>query len=197
MVWRLLMGTLASFLNVLIAFSKDMQDLTKSSRCQLTGWPVVYTTTAFLWPLYRSASISWHLLLWTGGFCWCEVLLFACPCWKNADSAFGLGQRCWSSPVSLPPFTSAVKRRPGNSCYKLESDVFFCGWQCDQVQNGVPGCDDKEMRDYCQQHGFDAWFETSAKDNVNIEEAARFLIARVSIVLLNIVAALCLAAVFY
>jgi len=79
----------------------------------------------------------------------------------------------------------------------LESDGFFCGWQCDQVQNGVPGCDDKEMRDYCQQHGFDAWFETSAKDNVNIEEAARFLIARVSIVLLNIVAALCLAAVFY
>ena len=52
------MGTLASFLNVLIAFSKDMQDLIKSSRCQLTGWPVVYTTTAFLWPLYRSASIS-------------------------------------------------------------------------------------------------------------------------------------------
>jgi len=52
--------------------------------------------------------------------------------------------------------------------------------QCDQVKNGVAGCDDKEMTDYCQQHGFDAWFETSAKENVNIEEAARFLIARVS-----------------
>jgi len=37
------------------------------------------------------------------------------------------------------------------------------------------------MKDYCQQHGFDAWFETSAKENINIEEAARFLIARVSI----------------
>jgi len=54
-------------------------------------------------------------------------------------------------------------------------------FQCDQVTNGVAGCDEKEMRDYCQQHGFDAWFETSAKDNINIEEAARFLIARVSI----------------
>lgn len=51
--------------------------------------------------------------------------------------------------------------------------------KCDQVQNGAAGCDDKEMRDYCQQHSFDAWFETSAKDNINIEEAARFLIARI------------------
>jgi len=57
------------------------------------------------------------------------------------------------------------------------------------VQNGVPSCDDKEMGDYCQQHGFDAWFETSAKDNVNIEDAARFLIARVSVALLIILAA--------
>lgn len=51
--------------------------------------------------------------------------------------------------------------------------------KCDQVQNGVAGYGDKEMRDYCQQHRFDAWFETSAKDNINIEEAARFLIARI------------------
>jgi len=45
----------------------------------------------------------------------------------------------------------------------------------------VPGCDENQMKDYCQQHAFDAWFETSAKENINIEEAARFLIARVSI----------------
>jgi len=53
------------------------------------------------------------------------------------------------------------------------------------VKDGAAGCDDKEMRDYCQQHGFDAWFETSAKENINIEEAARFLIARVSIHLIG------------
>jgi len=64
----------------------------------------------------------------------------------------------------------------------------ICGVQCDQVQNGVQGCDDKEMRDYCQHHGFDAWFETSAKDNINIEEAARFLVARVRAIVLSIVA---------
>ena len=55
--------------------------------------------------------------------------------------------------------------------------------QCDQVNSDVPGCDEKQMKDYCQQHAFDAWFETSAKENINIEEAARFLIARVSILL--------------
>jgi len=64
--------------------------------------------------------------------------------------------------------------------------IGFLVRQCDQVKNGVPGCDDKQMKDYCQLHGFDAWFETSAKDNINIEEAARFLIARVSIVLMSV-----------
>ena len=67
---------------------------------------------------------------------------------------------------------------------KLSTFVFV--GQCDQVKNDVPGCDEKQMKDYCQQHAFDAWFETSAKENINIEEAARFLIARVSIVLLNV-----------
>ena len=54
--------------------------------------------------------------------------------------------------------------------------------QCDEARNGAPECDKTQMNDYCQQHAFDAWFETSAKENINIEEAARFLIARVSIV---------------
>jgi len=31
-------------------------------------------------PLYRSACVSRHLQLRTGGFCWCKVLLSACPC---------------------------------------------------------------------------------------------------------------------
>jgi len=62
---------------------------------------------------------------------------------------------------------------------------FFLFVQCDQARNGAPECDKTQMNDYCQQHAFDAWFETSAKENINIEEAARFLIARVSIVLLR------------
>jgi len=35
------------------------------------------TTTAILWPLYRSICISWHLQLRTAGFCWCKVCRYA------------------------------------------------------------------------------------------------------------------------
>jgi len=31
--------------------------------------------------VYRSTCVSQHLQLRTGGFCWCKVLLPACPCW--------------------------------------------------------------------------------------------------------------------
>lgn len=32
------------------------------------------------------------------------------------------------------------------------------------------------MDDYVKEHGFTGWFETSAKENINIEEAARALV---------------------
>jgi len=35
------------------------------------------TTQPPLWPWYR-------LICRTGGFCWCKVLLPACPCWEQA-----------------------------------------------------------------------------------------------------------------
>lgn len=35
------------------------------------------------------------------------------------------------------------------------------------------------MDEYCKEKGFSGWFETSAKENVNIEEAARFLVNKV------------------
>ena len=41
------------------------------------------TTTTILRPLYRSTCISQHLQLRSGGFCWCKVLLPACPCWQQ------------------------------------------------------------------------------------------------------------------
>jgi len=42
------------------------------------------TTTIVLRPLQMSTFISWHLqFLRTGGFCWCKVLLPACPCWQQ------------------------------------------------------------------------------------------------------------------
>jgi len=35
------------------------------------------------------------------------------------------------------------------------------------------------MDQYCKQHEFAGWFETSAKDNMGIEKAAKFLISKI------------------
>lgn len=35
------------------------------------------------------------------------------------------------------------------------------------------------MEEYCKEKGFSGWFETSAKENVNIEDAAKFLVNKV------------------
>lgn len=37
------------------------------------------------------------------------------------------------------------------------------------------------MDEYVKEHGFAGWFETSAKENINIEEAARALVNKVRI----------------
>lgn len=37
------------------------------------------------------------------------------------------------------------------------------------------------MDEYTKEHGFAGWFEVSAKDNINIEEAARALVNKVSL----------------
>lgn len=43
-----------------------------------------------------------------------------------------------------------------------------------------------KMDEYCKQHGFSGWYETSAKDNVNIEESAKALVSKVSLELFEI-----------
>ncbi|XP_006771000.1 PREDICTED: ras-related protein Rab-32 [Myotis davidii] len=49
--------------------------------------------------------------------------------------------------------------------------------KCDQKKEGsqIPA----QMDQFCKEHGFTGWFETSAKDNINIEEAARFLVENI------------------
>lgn len=35
------------------------------------------------------------------------------------------------------------------------------------------------MDEYCKENNFSAWFETSAKENINIDEAAKSLVTQV------------------
>ncbi|GLV40826.1 Rab32 [Carabus blaptoides fortunei] len=52
------------------------------------------------------------------------------------------------------------------------------GNKCDQQKEGIvntPG----RMDEYCKDKGFSGWFETSAKENVNIEDAAKFLVNKI------------------
>lgn len=39
----------------------------------------------------------------------------------------------------------------------------------------------ERMDEYVRENGFAGWFETSAKENINIDEAARALVNKVSI----------------
>lgn len=50
--------------------------------------------------------------------------------------------------------------------------------QCDQPKQGIVNTPAK-MDEYVKEHGFAGWFETSAKENINIEEAARALVNKV------------------
>nr|CAH7742055.1 unnamed protein product [Callosobruchus chinensis] len=51
--------------------------------------------------------------------------------------------------------------------------------KCDQPGEGIVNNPSK-MDEYCQDNGFSAWFKTSARDNINIDEAARGLVEKVS-----------------
>lgn len=43
------------------------------------------------------------------------------------------------------------------------------------------------MDEYVKEHGFAGWFETSAKENINIEEAARALVNKVKIYFFHLI----------
>lgn len=51
--------------------------------------------------------------------------------------------------------------------------------KCDQQKEGLVNWPTK-MDEYCKEKNFSGWFETSAKENINIEEAAKFLVNKVS-----------------
>lgn len=51
--------------------------------------------------------------------------------------------------------------------------------KCDQPKEGIAASPVK-LDEYCKDKGFAGWFETSAKDNINIDDAAKFLVGTVN-----------------
>ncbi|EHA98963.1 Ras-related protein Rab-32 [Heterocephalus glaber] len=49
--------------------------------------------------------------------------------------------------------------------------------KCDQSRDS--GHNPSQMDQFCKDHGFSGWFETSARDNINIEEAAHLLVENI------------------
>lgn len=52
------------------------------------------------------------------------------------------------------------------------------GLQCDQTKEGMVNSVAK-MDEFCKENMFSAWYETSAKENVNIDDAAKTLVSQV------------------
>lgn len=50
--------------------------------------------------------------------------------------------------------------------------------KCDQQKEGLV-TNPVKMDEYCRQNGFASWFETSARDNINIDEAAKALVEKI------------------
>ncbi|XP_076456448.1 ras-related protein Rab-38-like [Babylonia areolata] len=50
--------------------------------------------------------------------------------------------------------------------------------KCDQAKEGLVN-NTAQMDEFCKDKGFVGWYETSAKENINIDEAARFLVTRI------------------
>jgi len=50
--------------------------------------------------------------------------------------------------------------------------------KCDQQKEGLV-TNPAKMDEYCRENGFASWFETSARDNINIDEAAKALVEKI------------------
>ncbi|XP_033726812.1 ras-related protein Rab-38-like isoform X2 [Pecten maximus] len=50
--------------------------------------------------------------------------------------------------------------------------------KCDQAKEGLVN-NSSHMDEFCREKGFVGWFETSAKENINIDESTRFLVNKI------------------
>lgn len=52
------------------------------------------------------------------------------------------------------------------------------GFKCDLVKENLSN-KNEQLDDFCKDKGFDGWYETSAKDDINVEGAAKFLVSKI------------------
>jgi Ras-related protein Rab-32 len=54
--------------------------------------------------------------------------------------------------------------------------------QCDMAKEGLVN-NAQQMDEFCRDKGFAKWFETSAKENINIDQSTRYLISEVIVII--------------
>ncbi len=72
----------------------------------------------------------------------------------------------------LPPSNLQKVRLPNGD----PLPVVLLANKCDLVKTPLS---EEVMNDYCKENGFLAWFATSAKENINIDEAVNFLVENI------------------
>ena len=50
--------------------------------------------------------------------------------------------------------------------------------KCDLAKENLTN-NNEQMNEFCKDKGFAGWFETSAKDDINVEQAAKFLVSKI------------------
>ena len=99
------------------------------------------------------------------------------PVCGNGDTVCGIGDTHFVT-VSFKIVKFARKY-----CPVFSDSTVFLYIQCDQPKEGLMN-NTSQIDEFCKERGFIGWFETSAKENINIDEAARFLVTQVSAILL-------------
>lgn len=90
------------------------------------------------------------------------------------------GGYCSSKSMSLTFLKKLICKISSCNLLKWINLSFFFLFKCDQTKEGLVN-NSEQMEEFCKEKGFLGWFETSAKENINIDEAARFLVSQVSL----------------
>eukprot|EP00128_Syssomonas_multiformis_P012651 Colp12_sorted_trinity150504_noHs@10134 len=57
--------------------------------------------------------------------------------------------------------------------------VILLGNKSDLMKDGSGLRSNQQMERFCEEHGFQGWFHTSAKENINIDKSVRALVAKI------------------